>query len=78
MKEKQPKKCWQGVFNYTHSIHILYCYAVSERAAWRNFCKRLADKHLVDVAEVMTMFNGSTDNYLIKIEEKEDKKWQTQ
>ena len=67
-KPKTPKICFKGVFNYAHSIHILYCYSVSERGAWRNFCKRLADKHLVDVGVVMNMFGGEKDNYSIAIE----------
>lgn len=70
MKFKQQKVCYRGIFNFKHSIQILYCYASSERAAWRNFCKRLADKHLIDVGVVMGMFNGDKDNYSIAIEPK--------
>lgn len=68
MNPKPQKIKWRGVFNYRHSIHILYCYATTERGAWRNFCKRLADKHLVDVGVTMAMFNG--DNYKIEKEVK--------
>lgn len=67
-RSKASKVLWKGVFNYRHSLHVLYCYAVSERAAWRNMCYQLASKHLVDVGIVMTMFNG--DNYKIEKEVK--------
>ena len=67
-KTKPQKIKYRGVFNMKHQVHILYTYATTERGAWRNFCKRLADKHLVDVYNVMNLFNGHHDNYSITIE----------
>ena len=70
-KEPQVKQCWRGVFNYRHSVYVLYCYAVSERKAYVNFCSQLAKKHEVAIWHVMSIFNGK-DNYRI---EREVKKW---
>ena len=70
MKEK-PKKITQlyrGRFNYRHEVHILYCYATTERGAWSRFCHRLADKHLVEPRFVMGIFDGKSNNYKIEKE----------
>lgn len=68
VKVKATKQLWKGVFNYAHSIHILYCYSTSERGAWRNFCYQLAKKHEIEVGWVMNMFGGCSDNHAITIE----------
>ena len=72
MKEKLPKQCYKGVFNYRHSVYILYCYAVSERKAYTNFCSQLAKKHDVAVWHVMSIFNDK-GNYRIEREVKNGK-----
>ena len=64
---KNPKQLYRGIFNYKHSLHILYCYATTERGAWKNFCFTLSKKHQVDVWHVMNIFKGDRDNF--KIEE---------
>ena len=66
MKEKKLKARFKGVFNYRHSVWILYCYATTERGAWSKFMFQLAKKHLVEVGWVMNMFNGDQDNYSIE------------
>jgi len=53
---KNPKQLYRGIFNYKHSLHILYCYATTERGAWSKFMFQLAKKHLVEVGWVMNMF----------------------
>jgi len=63
---KNPKQLYRGIFNYKHSLHILYCYATTERGAWSKFMFQLAKKHLVEVGWVMNMFNGDQDNYSIE------------
>lgn len=74
MKKKvsKPKARWKGSFNLKHQVHILYCYAASERAAWRNMCHQLSKKHGVGVWHTMSLFRGQEDNY--KIEEVSDGK----
>lgn len=44
---------------------ILYSKAVSERKAWVNMCKQIAEKDQVHVSHVMAAFDGSKDNYKI-------------
>ena len=66
MKPKKQKTRYKGSFNYRHSIHILYCYATSERSAWKNFCFTLSKKHEVAVWYVMQLFSGWKDNFSIE------------
>ena len=69
MKNTKPIKIkWKGQFNYKHSLHILYCYASTERGAWKNMCFQLAKKHGVEVGWVMGLFDGKSDNFQITIE----------
>ena len=70
MREKKSKVRYRGVFNMSHSVHILYCFAVSERKAYVNFCSQLAKKHGVEIVWVMAMFDGSKDNFSITVEER--------
>ncbi len=66
MKVKPQKIRFRGQFNYAHSLHTRYCYATTERGAWKNFCFQLAKIHLVEVGWVMAMFNGNKDNFSIE------------
>ena len=56
------------MFNFSHEVSIEYCYAYTERQAWRVFCDRLANKHDVHISKVMGIFDGSKDNYSVKKE----------
>ena len=64
----KPKTKWRGAFNYRQTAIILYTYAHTERQAWFVFCRRLAKKHSVKLQMVTTLFDGSKDNYEIKME----------
>ena len=62
------KKFWKGVFNYRCQMFVLYGWAVSEKKAWVEFCRRMAKQHGVNMGVVTVMFNGSSDNYRIEEE----------
>ena len=64
----KTKHLWKGVFNYAHALQILYAQAYTERQAWLIMCRRLAKKHDVALQVVTGLFNGSKDNYEVKIE----------
>lgn len=65
-KVRNPKIRWKGVFNFKHQVHILYCFATTEQAAWRNMCHQLSKKHGVAVWHTMNLFRGQEDNYTIE------------
>ena len=62
------KSLWRGAFNFKQSARVLYAYAFTEKQAWMIFCRRIAEKDIVPVSVVMGTFDGSRDNYSIKIE----------
>jgi len=62
---KSNKVKWRGKFVFKSETHILYSYAVSEKKAWVNMCKRLSELHGTRVDEVMSIFDGSQDNFTI-------------
>ena len=62
------KQGYRGAFQYRKQVHILRAYAYSERQAWLVMCRRLAKVHDVDPRLVMSLFDGSQDNYSIELE----------
>jgi hypothetical protein len=62
------KSLWRGAFNFHQTAKVMYTYAYSERQAWAVFCQRLAKKDGVHPSAVYRIFDGSRDNYEIKIE----------
>ncbi len=62
------KTLWRGSFNYNRMPVIEYAYAFSKEQARVVICHRLAKKHGVHPAMVLSMFNGSRDNFNIEIE----------
>lgn len=65
---KKIKSLWRGIFNYHRVVYILYGHAFSERQAWVSFCHRLAEKHNIPARNVMNFFDGTKDNYEIRVE----------
>jgi hypothetical protein len=62
------KKLWKGIFNYSHELFILYCYAYSKAQAREVFFRRLAAKHEVSIQTVRGVFDGGKDNFSIEEE----------
>ena len=62
------KQKWRGLFNYNRMPVIEYAYAFSKEQARVVMCRRLAKKHDVHPATVLSMFNGDRDNFSIEIE----------
>jgi hypothetical protein len=62
------KNLWRGAFNYRQSAEILYSYACSKAQARVIFCRRMAVKSGVHPSVVLGLFDGSRDNFTIKIE----------
>lgn len=62
------KHKWRGSFNYNRMPVIEYAYAFSKEQARVVLCRRLAKKHDVHPATVLSMFDGSRDNFSIEIE----------
>lgn len=48
---------------------MLYAFAHSEKQARFTFCRRIANKHGVRLGDVMSLFDGSKDNFAIEKEE---------
>ncbi len=64
----KTKNLYKGMFNYHRELYVLYGHAYSERQAWVSFCHRLADKHNLPARTVMNFFDGTKDNYEIRVE----------
>ncbi len=62
------KHLFRGAFNYRQTAIVLYRQAYSERQAWLSMCKHLAGNDGVNPSVVMSLFDGTRDNYEIKIE----------
>lgn len=62
------KHLWRGAFKFKKSANVLYAYAYTKKQAWMIMCKRIAKKHNVMAAAVMELFDGSQNNFEIKIE----------
>lgn len=62
------KHKYKGMFKLKRDLLIMYCYAYTERQAWLNFCRRISNKHGVNIGSVMDVFNGERENYEITIE----------
>lgn len=60
------KTKYRGAFNYRQTAKVLYAYAHSKKQAWAVFCRRLAKQDGVAVSVVMSLFDGSTDNFIIE------------
>jgi len=58
-------RLFKGHFNRSGELLILYSKAVSERKAWVNMCKQIAERDQVHVSHVMAAFAGSKDNFKI-------------
>ena len=65
---KKPKSLFKGVFSYRCELEILYAYSYTKEQARLIMCSRLAKNHDVHPSTVLSMFDGSKDNYNIKIE----------
>jgi len=48
---------------------VLYAFAYSEKQAWLTFCRRIANEHGVRLGDVMSVFDGSKENFAIEKEE---------
>ncbi len=59
---------YRGCFNYARSVEVLYRHAATERQAWFRMCQALAKKHDVLPHAVMSLFDGSRQNYEINVE----------
>ena len=64
----QCKDKFCGMFNYSRELIILYCYAFSPIQAREIFFRRLAKMHGVEVYRVRQIFDGSQENFSIKVE----------
>ena len=62
------KSLYRGAFSYSHEAHILYAYAHSKEQARVIMCRRLAKRHDVHPATVLSKFDGKKDNFEISIE----------
>lgn len=62
------KSLWRGAFNFHQTARVMYTYAYTERQAWAIFCQRLAKKDKVHPSAVYGIFDGTRDNYEVKIE----------
>jgi len=68
---KQPigiKQLFKGKFIYSHELFIEYSYAHSKEQARVIMCRRLAKKHDVHPATVLSLFSGEKPNYEITME----------
>ena len=63
---------WKGHFNRSGELLILYTKAVSERKAWVNMCRQIAEQDQVHVSHVLSAFDGSKDNFKITIEPRKE------
>ena len=64
----KAKQLFKGIFSYRCELERLYAYAYTKEQARLIMCRRLAKKHDVHPSTVLAMFDGSSDNYDIKIE----------
>ena len=62
------KTLFRGAFNFHQTAIVLYRYAHTERQAWLQMCRYLAEKDGVLPSVVLTLFDGSRDNFEITIE----------
>ncbi len=62
------KNLWRGAFNLRQTVVILYRHAYSHKQAWLIMCRHMAKTDGVDLRVVMSLFDGSRDNYEITIE----------
>jgi hypothetical protein len=62
------KNCYRGAFNYRQTAVVLYRYAYTEKQAWAQMCKFLADKDGVRPGVVMGLFDGSKPNFELTVE----------
>jgi hypothetical protein len=67
-KQNTVLKLFKGHFNRSGYLLILHTKAPSERKAWVNMCKQIAEKDQVHVSHVMAAFDGSKDNFKISEE----------
>jgi hypothetical protein len=67
MKPKRIKNLYRCMFNYSRELQILYRYAYTDRQAWLQCCRYLADKHGVHPSHVMALFNGDKNNFKFEI-----------
>jgi hypothetical protein len=67
-KAKVPKemKLYVGTFNRSGEVIIIKSKAVSERKAWVNMCKQIAERDQVFVSHVMAKFDGDKANFTIE------------
>jgi len=61
------KNLYRGAFNYRNSVNVLYAYAFSPEQARVIMCRRLAKRHGVHPAVVLSLF-GDGENYEITVE----------
>lgn len=59
---------YRGAFNFHRQAIIEYSWASSQRQAWLRMCRRIAKKDGVSAGTVMSLFDGSKNNYEITIE----------
>ena len=60
------KSLFNGDFSYREKAYPgMKCHAYTERQAWFIFCRRLAKLHDVHVDYVLSLFDGSRDNFKI-------------
>src|SRR3990167_2925386 len=69
---KRKLLLWKGVFNYSRQMIVKYSMAPTWAKARINMVNQLADDHGVNRISVMSIFNGSKDNFKITI----DPEWQ--
>ena len=62
------KQLFRGVFNYNRQVIILYRWAYSLSQAREVMFRTLSRKHNVSLYWVRGLFDGSKDNFEIKIE----------
>lgn len=62
------KNRFVGVFNYQREVHVLYCYASSEKQAKLIFIKRLSKLLDRSAGSLTGLYGGYLDNYKIQIE----------
>ena len=71
MKKTRPKMLFVGVFNYGRQVEKKHAWATSGRQAKVFMMRRLASDHGVIYRAVANIFDGSKQNYEIKV----DPKW---
>lgn len=67
-KKQHKKQLWKGVFSFRCELQREYAYAYSKEQARVVMCRRIAEKHGVHPSVVMSLFDGSKDNFTIEKE----------